>query len=105
MQVILVGPHHHRTGEPQAEHLYETESTWAEVDNCWGNLGYLGVAVYQAPEAGDMAYKVPPVDTTPLTAHSAALQVFRRERNADMRVRPSVIADMAAVALRNARLS
>jgi hypothetical protein len=101
LQLVIIGSKHNRTSI-ETDELYRTESGWGEVDNCWGQIGYVNVLLYKP------AYE----DIRPNTAgvggkggkFSPAKFQFRAERNADIFVREQRLGDMLAVALRNAAM-
>ena len=100
LQLIMIGSKHNRTADPLTAELYRTENGWGEVDNCWGQLGYVNVMVYKPPHYEDIVPNLASVGQRGRWTK----RMFRAERNADVTVREKEFGDMVAVALRNAAL-
>lgn len=96
-QVILIASKHKR-GSQKTDELYRTEFAWGEVDNCWGQLGYVSFVLYKPPEYFDLQLY------QERETYATARELFRSERSADVYVRLDPFGDMVAVALRNAEV-
>ena len=109
MQVVIVGSKHKLTEGDDADkreakksaEMYRTESGWGEVDNCWGQLGYVNVMLYHPPSYSDVVMRPLRKGHSRL---SLAQREFRNERNADIIVQPEPFGDIIAVALRHAKI-
>ena len=99
----MVGSRHKKTGEPRAAEYYRNENGWGEVDNCWGQLGYINVMLYKPPSYSDI---IPRKWHRPskLGKLQRIKSEFRAERNAHIKVRQKELGDILAVALRNAAI-
>jgi hypothetical protein len=98
VQVVIIGSKHKRISE-ETDELYRTESGWGEVDNCWGQIGYVNALLYK-PDYEDIRPNTAGIGKR----HSPAKVHFRAERNADIFVHEQRLGDLLAVALRNAAL-
>jgi hypothetical protein len=106
VQVVLVDTKHTLITKEQRE-LHRFESAWGEVDNCWGQLGYVSFIVYEPPEDTDLVlHPTPPraADAPPDKVSPEFLK-YRLERNADVVVRAKELGDLVAVALGNAAMA
>jgi hypothetical protein len=90
----------HKRFSKETNELYRTESAWGEVDNCWGQLGYVNILMYKPPAYSD----IKPNSKRVYKKYRAAKYLFRTERNADIYVRTDPFGDLLAVALRKAAL-
>ena len=50
----MIDSMHKNEDSPEIKEALRLESGWGEVDNCWGQLGYVNVMLYKPPEYDDV---------------------------------------------------
>ena len=98
----MIDSKHKNADNPEIQEALRLESGWGEVDNCWGQLGYINIMLYRPPEYSDIVPVWQQDYNKNHSRFSPERALFRAERNADLTVRPQLMGDLIAVALRNA---